>query len=263
MYKRPGSIFSGLLAVALAIVSSVPALAQQPDAENDLKSQADKNQKVHSRIFQSSAIGTIPDLLAKTTGDITLTNGGDLEGSAPMEDPNEPPYPPVALVDLACYADAVVVAAPVAGVSHMTSDKGAIYSDWTMHVEEVLRDTPKAPIGGSETITVVRAGGKLVIDGRTVVVKAARFPEFEPGVNKYLLFLTYIPQTGAFRARTQSTFNLVLDKESAKRPHPYADPPSFARLLPSASPEELLTDARAAITYAAGIPYCATSRGDR
>ncbi|HKF49286.1 MAG TPA: hypothetical protein VKB38_18140 [Terracidiphilus sp.] len=262
MYKRPGSIFSGLLAVALAIVSSVPALAQQPDAENDLKSQADKNQKVHSQLFPSFQLETIPETLAKTSGDLTLTNAGDLERSAPGRDLNEPPYPPPALVDLACYADAVVVAAPVAGVSHLTSDKGTIYSDWTVHVEEVLRDTPKAPIGGSETITVVRAGGKLVIDGRTVTVKAVDFPAFQPG-GKYLFFLTYIPQTGAFRVRTQWSFNLVLDKESSKKPHPYGDSPYLVGSIPSASPEELLTDARAAITYAAGIPYCATSRGDR
>jgi hypothetical protein len=268
MFKRPRiklpATFVLAIAVTLCITTlSNKALAQQPTAEKDLQSKADKNEKVHSRNFQSFTIGTIPDTLAETTGDITVTSPDDIE-PAIGKFLDTPSYPPVTLVDLACFSDAVVLATPVAGVSHMTADKTFIYSDWTMHVGEVLQDTPKAPIGGSETITVVRPGGKLVIDGRTVYGKAIDFPEFLPG-GKYLLFLTYIPETGAFKARTKRSFNLVLDKQSAKRPQPYADLRSLSGPVPSASPEELVTDARAAIVYAhtSGKPNCAMLRGDR
>ncbi|HKF49288.1 MAG TPA: hypothetical protein VKB38_18150 [Terracidiphilus sp.] len=263
MYKRPGSIFSGLLAVALAILPCVPALAQQPGAENDLKSQADKNEKVHNRVFQSFTIGTIPDLLAKTTGDLTLADTSDrVELAARFID--TPDYPPVSLVDGACISDAVVVVTAVAGVSHLNADKTAIYSDWTMHVEEVLQDVPKAPIGGKEEITAVRPGGKLVIGGRTVYDQVPGFPEFRPG-NKYLLFLTQIPETGAFKARTQRTYNLTLDPAAASKEHPFADTPSLALPVPSSSPEELISDTRAAIQYTAGAgkPNCLKLRGEQ
>jgi hypothetical protein len=265
MNERPNTLFSGLLALAIAIplcfpVSSSKALAQQPAAESDLQAAANKNEKVHSRAFQSFTIGTIPDTLAKTTGDITVSSPDDLE-PAIGKDIDTPLYPPVTLVDLACFADAVVVATPVARVSHLTADKTFLYSDWTMRVEEVLQDTPKAPIGSNETITVVRPGGKLTIDGRTVYGKAIDFPEFQPG-GKYLLFLTYIPETGAFKARTKRSFNLVLDTQKAKNSHPYADLPSLAGPVPSASPEELVIDTKASILYASGKPYCATKRGN-
>ena len=162
-------------------------------------------------------------------------------------------------MELACATDAVVLVTPLASVSHLTADKTFLYSDWTMHIEEVLQDTPKAPIGGKETIDVVRTGGKLTIGGRRVYGKATDFPEFQPG-GRYLLFLTYIPETGAFKARTERSFNLVLGTKSAENPHPYAHLHT-ADPVPSASPEELVTDTRAAITYAAGKGYC-KKRGD-
>jgi hypothetical protein len=266
MYKPPKTIFFRLLALAFAATSCLIAApirthAQQPAVGSDLQSAADHNEKVHSRIFQSSSVGTIPEILVKTTGDLTIPNADDIEGGI-MTDIDTPPYPPVTLVDLACFADAVVLATPVASVSHLTADKTFLYSDWTMHVEEVLQDTPKEPIGGKETIAVVRPGGKLTIDGRTIYGKATDFPDFHSG-DRYLLFLTYIPETGAFKARTQRSFNLVLDTKSANKPHPYADRPSLAGPVPSSSPEQLVRDARAAIIYAAGIPNCAKLRGNQ
>jgi hypothetical protein len=264
MYKPPNTIFFRLLALAFAAtlyLTVIPSKthAQQLTAGSDLQSRADKNEKVHNRIFQSFAVGTIPDILAKTTGDITYSTGDDMEEGS-VRDLDTPLYPPSRLVELACATDAVVLATPVAGVSHLTADKTAIYSDWTMHVDEILQDSPKAPIVGSETISIVRPGGKLIIGGRTVTVKAVNFPEFRPD-GKYLLFLTYIPETGAFKARTERTFNLALGTQSAENPHPYAHLHT-ADPVQSASPEQLVTDTRAAINYAAGKSYCATKKGD-
>jgi hypothetical protein len=257
MYKRSGFVVPALLALGIALplcilTVSSRAHAQQPEEVSDLQSAADKNEKVHSRIFESFAIGTIPDLLAKTTGDLTIPNAGDDREEGSIRDLDTPSYPPSRLVELACFADAVVLATPVVGVSHLNAGKTFLYSDWTMHVEEILQDTPKAPIDGKETITVVRPGGKLVIDGRTVYGKANDFPEFQAD-GRYLFFLTYIPQTGAFKARTERSFNLVLGVQSAKTPHPYAHLHT-ADPVPSTSPEELVWDTRAAISYAAGIP---------
>jgi hypothetical protein len=241
----------------IAVLLCVTASLGQVDTQ---QSKTDNTEKVHSQIFHGDQVLSIPEHLSKTTGDITVTSNADHDGLL-VFGIDAPPYPPEWLVDLACWTDAVVIATPLKGVSHMTADQFFIYSDWTMRIEEVLQDTSKAPIGNSDTILVVRPGGKLEINGRTVNGIAWNFPEFQPD-GKYLLFLTYIPQTGAFKAKTGRVFNLYFDPRNVDKSHQYQRGESAApeegqyALAKSASPDELVINSRAAISYAAGMTTC-------
>jgi hypothetical protein len=98
------------------------------------------------------------------------------------------------------------------------------------------------------TLAVVRGGGTLKINGRTVTGKEKNFPEFQPG-SDYLLFLTLIPQTGAYRANGGRAFNLSLDSVPDGM-HPYFDRHE------SVPTDELLRDAKAAIAAAGSPSYC-------
>jgi hypothetical protein len=261
MFKRTRIKLPALLVFAIAAPFCIAAFLNEALAQ---QSTADNAEKVHSQIFHGNEVPTIPEHLSKTTGDITVTSDADHGGLLALGI-NVPPYPPERLVDLACEADAVVIATPSKGISHMTADHLFIYSDWTMQIQTVLQDTSKAPIGDSKTILVVRPGGKLDIGGRTVTGVAYDFPEFQPGA-EYLLFLTYIPQTGAFKVNTGRAFNLAFDPRKIDKAHQYrrgeSRPPEQGQyaLTKSASPDELVINTRAAISYTAGMNTC--KKGD-
>ncbi|MGD0831344.1 MAG: hypothetical protein ABR907_10400 [Terracidiphilus sp.] len=250
MFQRPRIVFPTTVIFAITVLLCI---VNSSSKANSQQLKAEDAEKFHSKIFSSNQIGTIAEHLAQTTGDITITSNSDQEAGV-SHDSNLPPYPPTRLVDLACFTDAVILATPVKGVSHMTADKSFVYSEWTMQVEEVLQNTPKAPISDGKQIVVVRPGGKLEINGRMVYGIALDFPDFQPG-GKYLLFLNYIPQTGDFKARSERTFNLLLDTLSAGKAHPYGDSHT-ADPVKSASADELVRDARAAIASAAGMTAC-------
>jgi hypothetical protein len=257
MLKRPRIEIPVSLIVAITVLLCITAFSAEAQAPQPT---ANNTEKVHSQIFHGDQVPSIPESLSKLTGDITVTSNADHDGLLAFGI-NVPPYPPEWLVDLACDADAVVIATRVKGVSHMTADNMFIYSDWTMHIHTVLQDTPKAPIGNSETIVVVRPGGKVDINGRTVNGVAWDFPEFQPDT-EYLLFLTYIPQTGAFKVRTRRAYNLSFDPRKIDKSHEFkrgeSAPPEELQysLAQSASPEELIINTRAAIAYAAGMTTC-------
>src|SRR5450432_2741094 len=215
-HRRPGTIFRVLIGLAIAAPLGITAYSGEPTTE---QLRAARHEQVHSKIFSGDEVGTIADHLAKTTGDITIVSGAD-HGGLRMRAINAPSYPPQRLVTLACQADIVVLAIPVHGVSHMTADQSFNYTNWAFRVREVLQDTSKAPIEGRDTIAVISPGGNLVIDGRTVHGEAYNFPEFQPG-GEYLLFLTYIPETGAFTARTERTFDLAFDPRTIDPSHQY------------------------------------------
>ena len=204
--------------------------------------------KVHSQLWHNDEDGqTIAKRLEKTTGYITVINNEDrIENDYARQ--IQPPYPPIRMAEFACMSDAVVVGTAESSVSHITADLGFIYSEWKIRLSSVLQDNLKSPIFGSNEISVVRAGGLLMINGRWVIGQEWNFPQFQPG-DEYLLYLKYIPDTGFYKAIAGRSFDLSHG--------PVPDAPYYSdRSWDKVPVDELLRDAKAAISAAGTTVYC-------
>lgn len=232
------------------LVLAVWALTSSGQAKGPGEDANERAAKVHSQLWHNDEQGeTIAKRLEKTTGIVTVINDDDrveIDGAHQIA----PPYPPIRMVEFVCQSDAVVVGTAESSVSHMTADSDFIYSEWKVRISSVLQDNPKSPIFGSKEISVVRAGGLLTINGRSVIGKEWNFPQFQPG-DKYLLYLRYIPETGSYKAIAGRSFDL---SHGAVPDAPYMD-----RSRDMVPVDELLRDTKASISAAGTTAYCKKS----
>ena len=116
--------------------------------------------------------------------------------------------------DLASKSNAVIQGKVTDKVSQVTEDDAFIFTDYSVLVTEVYKDNSTAPVTKGATITVTRPGGKVLIDG--VIAKASdRMFEPLPTNKQVILYLQFIPETGAYKA-TAPTGSLELDGDSLK-----------------------------------------------
>jgi hypothetical protein len=115
------------------------------------------------------------------------------------------------LRDLASKSDAVVIGAVNKKTSFLTADENFVFSDYELDVEEILKDNSAQPIN-VKSITVTRPGGAVVLGRRMVRATDQSLEPLVPG-NRYLLFLEFIPDTGAYKAfNSKGSFLLDGDK---------------------------------------------------
>ena len=108
-----------------------------------------------------------------------------------------------------CEADAVVTAVVTDRASQLTEQKKFVFTDYAMLVEDVYKGhLDLAPNVG---ITVMRPGGKVSINGRIVTAIDSSYQPLESD-KRYLLFLRYIPETGAYRSERKGSF--LIDGDS-------------------------------------------------
>ncbi len=112
------------------------------------------------------------------------------------------------LQEMTCQAEAVVVATVNRKASQLTSDSTFIFTDYELIVEDVLKNNPHERIQPKTAITVTRSGGAVSLRGRTLSIIDRSFKPLD--VNKsYLLFLTYLPATGAYKSlSSQGSFEI-------------------------------------------------------
>jgi hypothetical protein len=63
----------------------------------------------------------------------------------------------------------------------------------------VLKDNPAAHVAPQTRLTVTRPGGKVALNGREITAIDRSFKRLAVG-GRYLLFLRFIPATGAYQA---------------------------------------------------------------
>ena len=159
----------------------------------------------HAKLYHEYSTGkNLPEMAATGTGDIEVRNFTMGSSWAPQ---NPSSYPSPYLVDSATRANAVVLGTLNDSVSALTEDHSYIFTDFTMSVEEVIKDNPVAPIKMNRNIMITRPGESLVMNGRTVRAVPAYFLPFHVG-RRYLLFLSYILKTGAYRCDQDGSFEL-------------------------------------------------------
>jgi hypothetical protein len=183
----------------------------------------DQVAKEHGRIFAGGQPNEIQTMLSKTAGDVYI-HGGFLSTTIMQTLPRELKPTELAsfqMASLMCSHDLVVLGRIGSGSSHTTNDNGFLYTDWGFLVEEVVRNNSESPVAAGKSIIVVKAGGKLQIQGRMVYAIDNNFSEFQTG-QEYLLFLDFIPKTGSYAAyrpegyefRGDSSTQLSLDVDS-------------------------------------------------
>lgn len=161
----------------------------------------DEIEKVHSRLFHKGPAGHIPDMLSKGNGDVYLTCAVGVVQKLQVSPQEE-------LQMLASDSDLVVLAKAGAATTNITADKDFLYTDWKFTVEEVLKNNVSSPTKAGATILVTRPGGKLQINGRMLHADCADFLHFSAG-QEYLLYLRYVPETGAYSIATGARAFLV------------------------------------------------------
>jgi len=199
------SVGASLAIFSAAIFLALPSIAYRNSGQDKNQTQApgpltpEQIEEVHSRLYGANVslldktgnrVPEIPRQLAKTSGDIYLRNIPVSERFLEGDDPAR-------FAQLACGSDLVALGTAGAGISHMTFDKSFLYTDWEFSVERVFKNNPSAAVQAGSHITLVASGGTLQIDGRTIhAVDGVPFPA---AGQRYLIFLTSVPKTGAYQ----------------------------------------------------------------
>jgi hypothetical protein len=157
-------------------------------------------QSIHSRLYTSYQLqragqGTVTDLISKHPNERIVWTAV-LPGLGPAL---EPETPEKYFRNLAKSSDAIVRGTVAGKASQVTQDLAFLFTDYDISISEIFKNNPVAPIDIGAVITVTRPGGKVLLQG--VVVNAIDH-SFEPlPINHdVILFLRFIPETGAYRA---------------------------------------------------------------
>jgi hypothetical protein len=192
-------------------------------------------------------------LLLETSGDLVIQGVHAISTTGRPANANSDPL--WHLEGLACFSDLAVSGTPLAGTSHMTSNQRFVYTDWSFQIGEILEANPADALKPGAVITVLSTGGRLTIDGRTVIANDNGFTEFVPGQH-YALYLKFIPQTKAYQAMGDDSFLLLDDKVEVQNPiyRRAGIPGGFDE------PSGFLAAARSAVSNMVGKPDCAGRR---
>jgi hypothetical protein len=91
--------------------------------------------------------------------------------------------------------------------SQLTENREFIFSDYTATVTEVLKNNNAAALTATGSIVITRPGGKVRIGDRAVGALDSSFQPLSVN-NSYLVFLKYLPATGAYTTIRRGSFLL-------------------------------------------------------
>lgn len=182
-----------------------------------------EKQKKHSKIFKRFEGATrgrkLRDLVAER-GDVEIRE--DVGTTFMPRSFNLKQY----LQGLTCEADAVVVGRVKSKSSQLIEEGTFVFTDYEVTAEEVLKNNIAIPIIQSSDITITRSGGTVKLNGRTIRAIDYRSEPLKVG-ERYLLYLKFIPDTGAYRpfgnSMSDDTLHLRGDKitQVSRKPLPF------------------------------------------
>jgi hypothetical protein len=200
-----------------------------------------EKQKQHSRLYKRyNSDRKIFDLLKAQDGEVFIYRlaplRAELSGS---------PQPTIydLLKRLTCGSDAVIVGTVKDKTSQITEDRSFIFTDYTLIVEDVLKNNKLAPIHLNSEITVTRPGGTILLNGRKVRALDESIPPLTAG-EKYLLLLHHVHATEAYATNgSGETFQLGDNKIRSLQ----AD--SLNRVSEEYTPTSLINEVRSFATH--------------
>jgi hypothetical protein len=187
------------MCIGIRIASSSKASRQTTQAQQQ-REQRQQQKKEQSRSIYRGLLNPhsekIPDIAATAKEDVRL----EREIGLPVLNPNPNGFNLQAfLTNRACDADAIVVGTVRGQTSRLTEDESFIYTINDLKVEAVLKNNLALTVKEGEVISAIRSGGTLQVNGRKIVAEFKGAKTFEAG-QKYLLFLTYVPEKGLYVA---------------------------------------------------------------
>ena len=210
-------MFSAGLGIASVIATSLVGSAQKNIEPTQIQvGVMTERQMMHARLFGTYSAGRKLDipLPERRLGKESLEANEEtvyLEVGITVTSPDVPVMSFVDfLKDLSCQADATVIASAKDRTSQLTENKEFLFSDYVVTAEEILKNNPSAYIAPNSEMTVTRPGGRVQIKGRIVNALDASFKPLVKG-KRYLLFLRYLPETGAYRSIRKGSFLLEDD----------------------------------------------------
>ena len=207
--KRIVILIVGVIVLGAALVSArlrgpSQESTQKPKAEEPTRihdGQMTEKQKEHSKLFKHSG-RKLSDIATTQTGDVEVEE----EQGYAMRLPETQPRAPV-FASAVCNADAVVIGSIDSKSSQLTEEGNFVFTDYQVTLEEVIKDNSSAPLRIADKITTTRDGGVVEMNNR---IFRAKRSDFEPPLvaQRYLLFLRFIPATGAYLMYGNGTFQL-------------------------------------------------------
>jgi hypothetical protein len=169
-----------------------------------------ERQRIHSKLYTYyqplTNNGTISDLIKKDAKSMIVeivVHVGLGEALTGPETPED--Y----FGKLAKASDTVIRGRAIKKISRITEDETFIFTDYEVVVTEVFKNNLADPLDIGAIISVTRPGGKVVVDGVIVKVKDNSFAPLPINDKDVVLFLKFIPETGAYQAtRTTGSFEL-------------------------------------------------------
>ena len=162
-----------------------------------------RKQKHHRQYLKTSPGPKLRDLAARGSGDIIVTVEDPLTISTSGKGAAAVPTLPFTV----CNVGTIVVGTLTTDLPQLTDDESFLFTEYTLHVEEVIKSASANRLKTGETITVIREGGVGQINGRTVRAEREGFKPFTLG-QRYVLFLPDVPETGAYLAYPYGSFAL-------------------------------------------------------
>lgn len=216
-----------ILLIILGVVGIGGIYTNFPQQEKTISSSSQatkRSERDHGRMVFKGTNGSLPNL-PKAAANATSDNVSTVIGvGLPVLNPLATPLVFNEYLKRAvCNADAIVIGTIKAQTPYLTDDETFIYTDNEMSVEDLIKNNADAPIQPNGFITVARAGGKLRLNGRNVLTKyeALQFLEID---QKYLLFLSYIPEKREYVANSNNgSFLLEKNKINNLTPSTYKE----------------------------------------
>jgi hypothetical protein len=188
-----------LLGVVILVLVTTSALCPQKVFTQGTSKQAVMNERQvqHSKLYAAyKGIGDLRVIAAKSTGDVEVLAG---IGQKIFQSDARPIDSETFLNDVIAKSDAIVIGTVREQQSFLTAEGTFVFTDYSFSVEQILKNNNLGPLRPTDNIVITRPGGVIELGGHTVKAADESLGSFER-THRYLLFLDYIPATGAYKA---------------------------------------------------------------
>jgi hypothetical protein len=212
MKKMRKNLSLSLVAVVLTVFGVIQLPRQQPHAVAQT-SDSLRKQREHKKLYKNyKSEKKLSTLAVEAMSDFKIIEGVPQK----VFRPDSPRITSQEFLSrLLCNSDAVVVGTIKDKISALTEEDNFIFTDYELLVEDILKNNVVDLIQPDIQITITRPGGTIRLHGQNVTALDEAFPLLQTG-SRYLLFLQFIPATGAYKTATGTESYLIRNKRLIK-----------------------------------------------